>query len=269
MRITTRLTTKQIELLKKKLIDSEEIHNKDIDKLHAIGAARLSQIISRFFTMYGDGTYLPHAALLEPLTAKERKQYPKRIKTRMDALLYELTLFFKEEGKAEIKAIQSLQKEVITETWTTYREKEPTDRQVKAIQSRSEAEERTNDNKIKQAAAIWLLLRQAMVRGETVKKTIITVRDKYQKRADTEAKRLAYTEDTFLANETLKEAGKTEKYVFMTAGDGRVCDTCRPLHLHEFEYKERVVGVNYPPMHPWCRCLAIPIEEEDEEEDKT
>lgn len=264
-----RLTTKQIELLKKKLIDSEEIYNKAIDILHAQGAARLSQIISRFFTAYGDGTYLTHAALMEPLTAKERKQYPKRIKTRMDALLYELTLFFREEGKAETKVIKDLQKEVITETWTTYREKEPTDRQVKAIQSRSEAEERTNENKIKQAAAAWLLLRQALVRGETVKKTIITVRDKYQKRADTEAKRLAYTEDTFLSNETLKEVSKVQKYVFMTAGDGKVCDTCRPLHLHEFDYKDRVVGVNYPPMHPWCRCLAIPIEEEDEEEDKT
>ncbi len=44
---------------------------------------------------------------------------------------------------------------------------------------------------------------------------------------------------------------------FITAGDDRVCDECAGYHGNRYELK---VVENLIPIHPNCRCIAIPVE---------
>ena len=77
------------------------------------------------------------------------------------------------------------------------------------------------------------------------------------------AERLTFTEDTYLCNEAAmqvfeREAAVTE-YEFVCTGDGETCDICRGLSGERFKIAERVPGLNFPPMHPWCRCFFDPV----------
>ena len=55
-----------------------------------------------------------------------------------------------------------------------------------------------------------------------------------------------------------REAAVTE-YEFVCTGDGEACDICRGLSGERFKIAERVPGLNFPPMHPWCRCFFDPV----------
>mgnify|MGYP002766860159 CR=1 FL=1 len=39
-----------------------------------------------------------------------------------------------------------------------------------------------------------------------------------------------------------------------TAADGKVCSKCADISHQVFYIKDRTPGVNFPPLHPWCRC---------------
>lgn len=76
-----------------------------------------------------------------------------------------------------------------------------------------------------------------------------------------EASRLIYTEGTFVMNESRAKAfeGTFDYYSISTAGDGKVCDICRTAQdstqAHPVKFADRIAGVNFPPFHPWCRCM--------------
>lgn len=53
-----------------------------------------------------------------------------------------------------------------------------------------------------------------------------------------------------------------EKYRLSTVGDGKVCSICRGVAREVFNISDRQPGVNFPPMHPWCRC-SFTIEVDD------
>ena len=45
-----------------------------------------------------------------------------------------------------------------------------------------------------------------------------------------------------------------EQYEYSVVEDGHACPICTALDGKVFNIKDRVPGVNFPPMHPWCRC---------------
>lgn len=45
-----------------------------------------------------------------------------------------------------------------------------------------------------------------------------------------------------------------EQYKYFVVEDGYACPICTALDGKVFNIKDRVPGVNFPPMHPWCRC---------------
>lgn len=45
-----------------------------------------------------------------------------------------------------------------------------------------------------------------------------------------------------------------EQYKYFVVEDGHACPICTALNGKVFNIKDRVPGVNFPPMHPWCRC---------------
>lgn len=45
-----------------------------------------------------------------------------------------------------------------------------------------------------------------------------------------------------------------EQYEYSIVEDGHACPICTALDGKVFNIKDRAPGVNFPPMHPWCRC---------------
>lgn len=81
------------------------------------------------------------------------------------------------------------------------------------------------------------------------------------------SERLVRTETSHFHNkvegEQYEELG-IEQYIFLATLDGRTCTrqhkngkSCAELDGKVFNVKDRVEGVNYPPIHPNCRCNSI------------
>lgn len=66
------------------------------------------------------------------------------------------------------------------------------------------------------------------------------------------AERIVTTEETRCKAEEF--LSKHDTYVYHAVMDDATCDECKALNGMEFRTEDAVVGVNYPPMHPNCRC---------------
>lgn len=80
------------------------------------------------------------------------------------------------------------------------------------------------------------------------------------------AERLIRTETTHFHNEATKtayDAAGVEEYEYMATLDTRTSHICSSLDGKHFKLSEAKAGVNYPPMHPWCRSTTIEYDPED------
>lgn len=79
--------------------------------------------------------------------------------------------------------------------------------------------------------------------------------------------RLVRTEYNYVMNEATKDGYKEcgiNKYQVLATLDERTCQDCGQLDLKLFDIGKEMIGVNYPPFHPNCRCTTIPYFEPDE-----
>jgi len=83
----------------------------------------------------------------------------------------------------------------------------------------------------------------------------------------TNAQRLIRTELNYISNkgsmEAYRESGVVEKYQYLATLDSRTSDICREMDGKVFELREGEVGVNQPPLHPYCRSTIIPYFEDN------
>lgn len=74
------------------------------------------------------------------------------------------------------------------------------------------------------------------------------------------ARRLVRTESAFFHNEmealSYKDAD-IEQYRFVAVLDKRTSSICREHDNKVCKVSERKTGVNYPPLHPWCRSTTV------------
>ena len=101
-------------------------------------------------------------------------------------------------------------------------------------------------------------------RGVNYRKLTDIIQKRYSKVTRNDAYRLIYTEGTYVMAESSMAPFEDdfEQYRVSTVGDSRVCPICRDLSGQVFNIKDRQPGVNFPPLHPWCRC-TFTIEVED------
>lgn len=114
-------------------------------------------------------------------------------------------------------------------------------------------------------------LNQRMLQGIAMGKNsreIAKDLNKTMKTGFNNAHRLANTELANIAGEaTYKgymESKSVQQYQFLATLDDKTSDTCSSLDLEIFNKEDRIVGVNYPPIHPFCRSTTIPYFEDDE-----
>ncbi|WP_051643234.1 minor capsid protein [Agathobaculum desmolans] len=108
-------------------------------------------------------------------------------------------------------------------------------------------------------------LSRAFVLGEPLQKTTKRFAERMgvsERRAET----LVQTESAHMAAQATakgyEETGVGE-YQFDASLDLKTCPTCRAMDGKSFRLPERETGVNYPPLHPRCRCTTVPVTEFD------
>jgi len=80
-----------------------------------------------------------------------------------------------------------------------------------------------------------------------------------------QAERLVRTEANYILNQATEDAYEdmgVDRYQYLATLDDRTSEMCQELDGQVFPTKDAIPGVNYPPMHPWCRSTTIPYFED-------
>lgn len=114
-------------------------------------------------------------------------------------------------------------------------------------------------------AELQSVLTQDLIRGEPSDKVISDFADRMgvSKRA---AERLILTEAAFFAGRSRLDGYKSQgikAYKFVATLDKRTSNQCRDMDGEVIPIDEAKPGVNYPPLHAYCRSTTIPIFEDD------
>lgn len=102
---------------------------------------------------------------------------------------------------------------------------------------------------------------QAVLTGKSEKLVIDEISNRFNV-GEFKAKRLVRTETAYINNE-MEALGyieaDIEKYRFVAVLDIRTSHICREHDYKVYDVSKRQVGVNFPPLHPFCRSTTIPV----------
>lgn len=99
----------------------------------------------------------------------------------------------------------------------------------------------------------------SLMTGRSVRDTSQAIAERFEVGKD-KARRLVRTESAFFHNqmELLSyEDAEITKYKFVAVLDKRTSHICQQHDNKVYNTAEAVPGVNYPPLHPWCRSTTI------------
>lgn len=99
----------------------------------------------------------------------------------------------------------------------------------------------------------------SLMTGRSVKDTSQAIAERFEV-GQNKARRLIRTESAFFHNqmELLSyEDAEITKYKFVAVLDKRTSHICQEHDNKVYDTADAVPGVNYPPLHPWCRSTTI------------
>lgn len=100
-----------------------------------------------------------------------------------------------------------------------------------------------------------------LVTGRTNREASAVIMNRFAQGASA-SRRLVRTESNYVSTEMNFEAYKEcdiEEYQYLATLDLKTSIPCRKLDGKIFPVKERQIGKNCPPMHPWCRSTTISV----------
>lgn len=106
-------------------------------------------------------------------------------------------------------------------------------------------------------------LSRGLVRGDSLDR----MTKEFAKRmsvSESRAAVLIHTESAHMAAEAAEQGYRetgVQSYRFEAALDLKTCSVCGALDQREFPLAEHETGINYPPLHPRCRCTTVPVTE--------
>ena len=106
--------------------------------------------------------------------------------------------------------------------------------------------------------------RDSLARGDSFSEVANAMRNRFGVGAF-DAKRLVYTESAFVLNQSHKNGylnAGVERYEYSAVLDRRTSPVCKNMDGKEFTFEESQVGVNFPPLHTFCRSTFIGILDE-------
>lgn len=98
--------------------------------------------------------------------------------------------------------------------------------------------------------------KNGVIRGDNYSKMGKILKDRFEKQSNFNIKRLVYTEGTFVQNQSMSRSFEDAGYIsyfYDAVLDDRTTVECESLHGEEFLFADRVAGVNFPPLHSFCR----------------
>lgn len=119
--------------------------------------------------------------------------------------------------------------------------------------------ERVWNNTQKVADAIKEELMIGALTGKTEKEMTDSINEQFLSGRN-RARRLVRTESSYIHNEAHFQAYKDygiEEYRFVATLDLRTSKICRERDGSVYRVNDKKIGVNAPPMHPWCRSTTI------------
>ncbi len=279
----------QTKQLNKALEKDEERLKRRLVNYYKKEAKRLDKEIASFYQRYGENNMIEYRKLLQQMSsddiqllyedmnefARKYPQYSHLMPTR--ANIYKLTRL---EGLQQSVYMAQLRLGAITDIeLTAHLEKQAkrygraadtangkvfnmvNEQTVKGFVNNNWSNgknfsQRIWDNAQKLADTLNTELAQGFARGEAYEKLTKQITDKFETVSRNNAYRLIYTEGTYVMNESSIQGFSEdfEQYEYSVVEDGHACPICTDLNGKVFNIKDRVPGVNFPPMHPWCRC---------------
>lgn len=104
-------------------------------------------------------------------------------------------------------------------------------------------------------------LLRGTVLGHSHQQVFKMMRQRIKDVEDYQLHRLVITEMGHIAEiataEAYKEEG-VEQYQYLATLESHTCEECAHLDGEIFDLKDRKDGVNYPLIHPYCRCTTVP-----------
>jgi len=110
------------------------------------------------------------------------------------------------------------------------------------------------------------ILTQDLIRGEPAEKMISDFAERMGVSRHA-AERLIRTEAAYFSGQSRLDAYRetgVERYKFVATLDRRTSEICRDMDGRVFQISEAKAGVNYPPLHVFCRSTTIPYFEDAE-----
>lgn len=107
-------------------------------------------------------------------------------------------------------------------------------------------------------------LLMSLMTGRDIRETAQAIAERFNV-GQNDARRLVRTESAFFHNqmELLSyEEADIEKYIFVAVLDKRTSRICQEHDNQVYDRDKAVPGVNYPPMHPWCRSTTVGYDED-------
>lgn len=107
-------------------------------------------------------------------------------------------------------------------------------------------------------------LLMSLMTGRDTRETAQAIAERFNV-GQNDARRLVRTESAFFHNqmELLSyEEADIEKYIFVAVLDKRTSRICQEHDNQVYDRDKATPGVNYPPMHPWCRSTTVGYDED-------
>ena len=102
---------------------------------------------------------------------------------------------------------------------------------------------------------------KALARGDSYQRIAKALEKRFVDVPQSSLMRLVYTEGTYVSRmaqvEELKREG-FDSYTIEVVHDERACEECEGVNGSTFRFEDMQVGVNFPPLHPYCRCQIAP-----------
>lgn len=146
------------------------------------------------------------------------------------------------------------------------------DRQVEKVLSKPWAPDGSNfsariwKDRDKLVNELQTILTQDLIRGEPADKVITDFAERMGVSRHA-AERLIRTEAAYFSGQSRIDAYRemgVEQYKFVSTLDKRTSEICRDMDGRVFRLSEAKAGVNYPPLHVYCRSTTIPHFEDAE-----
>lgn len=286
---------RQRQLLKA-LETSELKTRKRLYRVYKAEAVRLADEIDAYYSKYGVNGVVSFRALKEKLTPAERDLLYRNMNAfqlkhpevnleiassvykidRLEALQQSLLLRAAELGIAEQDAVRNhltnaatMGADTAAEIFGKSFQKENTaiiERVVNAKWSNgANFSERIWDNRNRLARDLNTRLAQGFARGDSRAKMVKQLSDRFVGVSKSNIDRLVYTEGTYVMNEAQAAVLEDTFMYYKTSPMPGCCPHCDDIasetEHYPVRFEDREPGINFPPLHPWCRCtfdIVIP-----------